>query len=207
MHSLTDLVKHGPCIKLTRINRREAIAAGVATAGLTLLPELRGETPPIPDEKKQYSAEFVATEALRIVEQNLPKVDRAYAGFGIDGQKVDIAGEEYELVLTHVGFQIYDSEQDEITTDRLLNVYLQPCGLALARVFTNQPDLKHLVTRRLEPADKGGVVSFFAFHDFMGLRATIAYTIGDPVNPRPRTLYSLDMLVGVKPDQVKKIYG
>jgi hypothetical protein len=212
MHSLTDLCKSGPPIERGRISRREALAAGVGTLGLTMLPELRGETAPLTDNALRYKPDYLATAALACVEENVPKLDRNYAGYGNDGEPVILGDEEYELQLLYSAAAIHDGEFDDLTTEKLVVNYLHPMSLALARCF-DQPGLKHLVTRRIEPIPAGtGKLSHFAFHDFMGLRATIGYEAG-PVPARGqlgarvegRTTYVLDMLIGVRKEYARSL--
>lgn len=180
-----------------RLDRRELLKAGIATAGLAVIPELRA-VQPLGDLK--YSAEYVATETLNIMQANLPLMHRAYAGFGRDGDQIVLDGTDYELQHRYVMFELLD-EDEQPDTESFVNLHLMPVALALANQFKNQPDLKHLISRRLEPAPGNtGVVSHFAFRDSMGLRATIGYTIGDPRNTKPRTIYSIDMLIGVLPE-------
>jgi hypothetical protein len=178
---------------LKRINRREAIAAGISGSLLTLAPELRGQMTQ-PDAWHLQPA-MMAQEALRQMEQHLPKLDRAFAGYGNDGERVEIGDQDYELVLAYWNFTC---DRDILFQD-LVAGHLEPAGCYFAELFLKQKDLKHLVTRRLEPVNKLGVVGAFAFHDNMGLRATLGHTV-------ERLICSVEILAGVQRDLVRKMF-
>jgi hypothetical protein len=178
---------------LKRINRREAIAAGISGSLLTLAPELRGTT--VQPDTWHLQPEMIAQETLRQTELHLPKLDRAFAGYGNDGERVEIVGEEYELVLMYFNFTC----ARDILFQDLVAGHLEPAGCFFAELFLKQKDLKHLVTRRLEPVSKQGIVGAFAFHDNMGLRATLGHTV-------EKLICSVEMLAGVQRDLVRKLF-
>lgn len=184
-----------------RLDRRDAIkaglhaAAGIASVSLGIFPEFLASAPkPVSD---RFSAEYVSATCLKMLDENLPRIHRNYAGFGADADTLHIDGLDYHLEQRYLMFAIND-EDPAPTLDEFNILYLAPSALTMAKQFTNQVGLAHLVSRRIDPAPGNtGVVSHFSFHDAMGLRATIAYTIGDPKNPKPRTVYAIDMLIGV----------
>lgn len=195
-------------MELARLNRREAIQAGVATAALSLLPAV-ASCDSILDRNQKVEADYIANEALRRIEARLPKLDRAYAGHGIDGERFQVGEEEFELQHLYAAFAIYDSEMLTMTTPDLVTGYLDPAAMSLASIF-EQPGLKHIVTRRLEPAQKLGALSTFAFKDFFGLRSIIAYERTWMPGRLPfakeegRTLYVIDMLAGIKAELAER---